>query len=62
MIVHDSAFACIDGKKGRIVWDYLLYNELTFETEDGEKYSMYSGHNDEETRAKFDCLISKYGI
>ena len=62
MIVEDSAFVCVGGKKGRIVWDYLVYNELTFETDDGVKYQLYTGFSDKETKKRFDAFVSKYGI
>lgn len=62
-IVHESAFVDIEGQKGRIVWDYIIWNELTFEvTETGKKLSLLSGRSDAETKEKFDELVSKYGV
>ncbi len=60
--VHDSFFVEISGQKGRIVWDFLIYNELTFETESGQKFSLFTSISDEETQQKFDELKQKYKI
>ena len=62
-IVHDSAFVEINGVKGRIVWDYIIFNELTFEESETEKkLSLFTSANDEETRTKFEEYVKKYGI
>lgn len=52
----------MNGQKGRIVWDYIIWNELTFENEQGEKASLFTSMSDTETKEKFDLLVDKYGI
>ena len=62
-VVHDSVFVNIDGQKGRIVWDYIIWNELTFEKENtGEKISLFSSMSDDETQKKFDEYKKQYGV
>ena len=62
-IIKESAFVNIDGRKGRLVWDYIVYNELTFECEEtGEKYSLFTSVKDDEIKKRFEEMKSKYGI
>lgn len=61
-MVHDSCGVNMNGQKGRIVWDYIIWNELTFENEQGEKASLFTSMSDTETKEKFDLLVDKYGI
>lgn len=54
--------AIIDGKKGDLVWDYLIWNEITFDTEDGQITSHFNSISDEETEKKWNELVLKYGV
>ena len=61
-IVHDSHEIVMCGKKGLLVWDYILYNELTFEEIDTQiKHSLFTSVSDEETKARFELLVEEYG-
>jgi hypothetical protein len=61
-IVHKSEPIVYMGKKGRLVWDYIIWNELTFEDiGTGEKYSLVNRLSDEEMEKKFNELVIKYG-
>lgn len=61
-IVHDRTEAQIQGMDGFLVWDYLLYNEIYFETLDGKMISFYTSFSDEETKNKWDKLVELYGV
>ena len=51
-----------NGLTGWLVWDYLIWNELTFEDRDsGKKYSVLNKFSDEETEKAFDEFVAKYG-
>ena len=61
-IIHKSALITYCGKKGRLVWDYILWNELTFEDlETGDKYSLANRFSDAEAEAFFNDYVSRYG-
>ncbi len=64
-IVKERIPIRINNIDGWLVWDYIVWNELTFEYEDKDgtrKLSLFNKINDEETQNKFDELKSKYGI
>lgn len=62
-IIHKHAFIRYRGKEGRLVWDYILLNELTFEdSETGEQFSLGVSASDKKTEAIFNELVSRYGI
>lgn len=62
-IVCDTAPICYGGEPGLLVWDYLVWNELTFvDQKTKSKQSLFNDISDKRTKAKFDELISKYGI
>ena len=61
-IIHKQAFINYRGKPGRLVWDYILLNELTFEdSETGEKYSLGMSASDEKIEGIFNDLVERYG-
>lgn len=61
-IVHKQAFINYRGKKGRLVWDYILVNELTFEdSETGEKYSLGMSASDKKTEEIFNEIVERFG-
>lgn len=50
-----------DGKKGILVWDYLVVNEITFVNASSKKSeSLYKGWNDEKTEKEFERLSKLY--
>lgn len=62
-IVHKTAPVNYGGKVGLLVWDYIVWNELTFvDGETKSKQSLFNSISDEKTRAEFDSIVSRYGI
>lgn len=62
-IVHKTAPIELNGSKGLLVWDYILWNELTFvDKETKSKQRLFNSISDKETEAEFDKWVSKYGI
>ena len=62
-IIEKQAFIKYRGREGRLVWDYLLMNELTFEdSETGKQYSFGLSASDKKTEAIFNELVKRYGI
>lgn len=59
-IVHKRTDAEVNGVKGFLVWDYIIYNEITFDDMEGNIYSFFSSSSDEETQAEWDRLVKKY--
>ena len=60
--IHDSVPARFGDKTGRLVWDYILYNEITFDSEDGKIISLFTSLSDAETKKRWDVLVDKYGL
>ena len=61
-IIHKHAFINYQGREGRLVWDYILLNELTFEdSATGEQYSLGLSASDKKTEALFNELVDRYG-
>ena len=62
-IIEKDAFIKYGGKEGRLVWDYLLVNELTFEeAETGIQQSFGKGMDNEKTEKMFNLMVEKFGI
>lgn len=61
-VVHKRTTAEINGVKGFLVWDFIIYNEITFDDMDGRCYSFFNSVSDEETELKWNELVAKYGI
>lgn len=61
-IVHESVPAEINGKKGFLVWDFIVWNEITFDDEDGNIMSLFNSVSDDETKAKWNEFVSKFGV
>lgn len=61
-LIHKSTGAEIHGIKGFLIWDYLLYNEITFKDMDENIVSLYRGFSDKETEDRWDELVKKFGI
>lgn len=48
--------------KHALVWDYIIWNELTFENANThEKMSLFNSISDSETENKFNELVNLYG-
>ncbi len=61
-IIHKREIISYDGNEGYLVWDYLIYNELTFEDrQTGKKLSLGTSFSDTEIEAEFNRLVEKYG-
>ena len=61
--IHKQAFINYFGRKGRLVWDYILINELTFEdAETGEQRSLGTSVSDKKIEAIFNELVEKFGV
>lgn len=62
-IIHKQAFINYMGVEGRLVWDYILLNELTFEERaTGKQYSLGVSPSDKKTEEMFNDLVDRYGI
>jgi hypothetical protein len=60
-IVHKREAVEINGIKGFLVWDYIIYNEITFEDMDGNMFSFFSSFSDKKTEEEWNRLIQKFG-
>ena len=62
--IHKSEKVVIDGVHGWLVWDYILYNEITFDEDgdDGRCISLFHSFSDQETEQVFDGYVKKYGV
>ena len=60
-IVHKSTPAVMNGDKGFLIWDYILYNELTFlNSETGDITSLYHSFSDGKMEDRFNEFAKKY--
>ena len=60
-VIHKQIPAEIDGVQGFMIWDYILYNEITFKDRDDNIQSLFKSPDDSETEEKWDELKKKYG-
>lgn len=61
-IIHDSHAVSMFGKDGWLKWDFIIWNELTFEEIDtGNKHSLFTSISDKDTKERFDLLVKQYG-
>jgi hypothetical protein len=60
-IVHKREKVEINGIKGFLAWDYIIYNEITFEDMNGNMYSFFSNISDKKTEEEWSRLIQKFG-
>lgn len=60
-IVHKRYPITYGGENGYLVWEYIIWNELTFENViTHEKMSLFNSISDTETEAKFNELVKLY--
>ena len=48
-------------KQGRLVWDKIIWNEITFEDTEGHKTSLFNSVSKEETEKEWKRLIDQFG-
>lgn len=60
--IHKSVPAIINDEKGFLIWDYILYNEITFKSEQGEIWSFFTSVSDKETQDVWNELEKKFGM
>ena len=62
-IVHKTAPINYGGEPGILVWDYVIWNELTFmDHRTKSKTSLFNNISDSKTHDEFDRIVSLYGI
>ena len=61
-IVERRVSAEVNGKKGFLVWDYILYNEISFQAEGYKDITFFQSFSDKKTELEWDKLVEKYGI
>ena len=62
-VVHKTAPIHYGGEDGILVWDWVIWNELTFvDRATKSKQSLFNSISDTATQEKFDEIVSKYGI
>ena len=62
-IVHKTAPINYGGEPGLLVWDYIIWNELTFvDHKTKSKQSLFNSVSDNKTSEEFERIVSKYGI
>lgn len=60
--VHKAVPVVINEEKGFLIWDYILFNELTFlNSETRELTSLFTSFSDEEMEKRFNEFAIKYG-
>lgn len=60
--IHKRAEAEINGIKGFLVWDFVIYNEITFDDTEGNIISFFTSVSDGKTEAEWNRLVKKYGV
>ena len=61
-IIHKSTPAIMNGDKGFLIWDCIIYNELTFlNSETGEIAPLYHSFSDKKMESRFNEFARKYG-
>ena len=60
--VHKRAEAEINGIRGFLVWDFIVYNEITFDDSEGNIMSFFTSTSDDKTEVEWNRLVRKYGV
>lgn len=61
--VHKSTPATMNDEQGFLIWDYIIFNELTFLNHNtGKIVSLFTSFSDSEMETKYNEFASKYGI
>lgn len=61
-LIHKRVEAEINGIRGFLVWDFVIYNEITFDDLEGNIISFFTSISDDETEAEWNQLVKKYGV
>lgn len=61
-IIYKQVPAKIHDEKGFLIWDYILFNEITFKDMQGNIYSLFKSWSDTKTEKVWDELVKKYGV
>lgn len=61
-LIHKSAAVEIHGIKGFLIWDFVIYNEITFKDMNDNIVSLYRGFSDKETEDRWDEWVKKFGV
>lgn len=61
-IIHKRIEAKICDIQGFLVWDYIVWNEITFDDEYGNIISFFNSISDKETKKVWNQLVDRYGI
>ena len=61
-VVHKSTPAIINEEQGFLIWDYIIYNELTFlNSNTGEITSLFHSLSDSKMEERYNEFAMKYG-
>lgn len=62
--IHKKVVAELDGTKGFLIWDFVVWNEITFaeDAKDGKIISFFTSISDKETEDKWNELVALYGV
>lgn len=60
--IHKREEVEINGKRGFLICDYILCNEITFQDDKGDMISFGISFSDDETEQLWNELTKKYGI
>ena len=59
--IHKRVPAKIKGIEGFLIWDYIVWNEITFKSDEGEIWSFFTSFSDQETEDVWNELAKRYG-
>ena len=58
--IHRTEAITINGDKGFLIWDYILFNEITFVISSTNQYiSMFTSISDSKTEERFNEILLK---
>lgn len=62
--IHERKQVFYKNKKGDLVWDYILYNEISFVPDEDPKSieRLFSSISDKNTKKRYNELYEKYKI
>ena len=60
--IHKKTEAAINGIRGFLVWDFVVYNEITFDDAEGNIMPFFTSISDDKTEAEWNRLVKKYGV
>lgn len=62
-MVQKTETVIINDKKGLLVWDKILWHEITFvESETNHYQSMFQSKKEDEANKEFQRLVEKFGV